>query len=1013
MKKRILSLLLAAALTLGLTPVSSALGYIPGPVETWPGGFLVRGGNELVGYEGEGGDIEIPEGITDVGSWAFDGNREITGVTIPQGVTTIGSLAFQYCSNLTQVSIPDSVTVIETSAFARTGLTSVVIPGSVEELGYKAFGDCQDLASVTLEPGLTQIGNSVFEGSGLTQVVIPDTVTSIGAQAFRACDKLTEVTIPSSVTYIEQSAFSTGDTVFNDGLTIYCEPDSVAAAYAEEWATPVLGTFDTDGSFVPDPEPEPSPEPSPTPSPEPSETPEPSPSPSASPEPSPSEAPSPGPEETPKSDFVIDEEGVLTRYQGTATDVVIPNSVKAIGGMAFNGTGLTAVTIPDSVKSIGGMAFYGTKLTDVTIPDSVETIEDRAFGYCKELVRVDLGHGVTTIGWEAFQGCGKLAAVTIPGNVRTVEHGAFGYCEELTQVDLGHGLTIIEGEAFRGCGKLKTVTIPDSVEKIGYRAFGHVYLQGTAGGAAETYEKEEQSEYLFISGTFVDGVFVPDEAVGEETKDKWMEWREVQTRREREVAMYTNSASYQEHLQQNQEYLDSDFYGFGKLAYAYIIVTDGVQAQSDEICQGLESDWDKVFAIHTWMTENIYYDYPDYYDHTGDVERSGTAQVMLDRRTGVCHGYSLLFQALCWAQGIPCNRNVGWTNAGFHGWNLVKVGDEWRWVDTTWDTFNAYYGDGAWEKGNTRLDYFLCSTEVISVDHATANDSGFLLNPIGLDPTGNVTEPYYQIYSDVQYGQDNYLIKDYYALAGFSDEELAEASKVRVEYGLTPYEREKKVTPKPSEGDSGSSSSGGGNRPSGGGGGGTTPTPEPEPTPSLFRSSFVDVRVEDWFCADVRLAYEKGLMKGTDDTHFSPYSNTTRATIATVLFRLAGERQGNAQAAFADVVPGAWYADAVAWASGQGVVKGYDENTFAPNDNVTREQLAVMLYRYAEPTQKSAKDLSGFADAGSVSSWAAEAMTWAVDKGIITGKGGGVLDPQGLASRAEVCAMLVRFMDLK
>lgn len=485
----------------------------------------------------------------------------------------------------------------------------------------------------------------------------------------------------------------------------------------------------------------------------------------------------------------------------------------------------------------------------------------------------------------------------------------------------------------------------------------------------------------------------------------------MQARREREVAMYKNSASYQEHLQQNQEYLDSDFYGFGKLAYAYIIVTDGVQAQSDEICQGLENDWDKVFAIHEWMTENIYYDYPDYYDHTGDVERSGTAQVMLDRRTGVCHGYSLLFQALCWAQGIPCNRNVGWTNAGFHGWNLVKVGDEWRWVDTTWDTFNAYYGDDSWEKGNTRLDYFLCSTEVISVDHATANNSGFLLNPIGLDPTGNVTEPYYQIYSDVQYGQDNYLIKDYYALAGFSDEELAEASKVRVEYGLTPYEREKKVTPKPSEG--GSSSSGGNSGSSGGGGGGDGTTPTPEPTPSLFRSSFVDVQAEDWFCADVRRAYEAGLMKGTDDTHFSPHANTTRATVATVLFRLDGEKQGNAQGGFADVVPGAWYADAVAWASGKGVVKGYDANTFAPDDNVTREQLAVMLHRYADPTRKSVKDLSGFADAGSVSPWAAEAMTWAVEKGIITGKGGGVLDPQGFAGRAEVCAMLVRFMDLK
>ena len=223
------------------------------------------------------------------------------------------------------------------------------------------------------------------------------------------------------------------------------------------------------------------------------------------------------------------------------------------------------------------------------------------------------------------------------------------------------------------------------------------------------------------------------------------------------------------------------------------------------------------------------------------------------------------------------------------------------------------------------------------------------------------------------------------------------------------------VTSSSSSGGGGGGGGGGGSsKPSGGsgGGGGTAPTPTPTPTPSTGMA-FVDVKAEDWFCANVKRAFEQGLMKGTDATHFAPNANTTRATIATVLFRLDGEKKGGVQAAFTDVASGVWYTDAVAWASEKGIVKGYDDTTFAPDDNVTREQLAVMLYRYAAPAEKPAKGLDGFADADCVSAWAAEAMAWAVEMGIITGKGAGNLDPQGLATRAEICTMLVRFLDLE
>lgn len=176
---------------------------------------------------------------------------------------------------------------------------------------------------------------------------------------------------------------------------------------------------------------------------------------------------------------------------------------------------------------------------------------------------------------------------------------------------------------------------------------------------------------------------------------------------------------------------------------------------------------------------------------------------------------------------------------------------------------------------------------------------------------------------------------------------------------------------------------------------------------------FTDVKADDWFFDSVHKAFQKGLMKGTSETTFDPTGTTTRAMVATVLYRMTGEQKTDVAGLFEDVAADTWYTEAVAWAAEKEIVKGYDEKTFAPNDNVTREQLAVMLYRCAAATAAADKDLSAFADAAAVSDWAVEAMTWAVDKGIIQGKGDGSLDPKGLASRAEVCTMLVRYLDMQ
>lgn len=178
-------------------------------------------------------------------------------------------------------------------------------------------------------------------------------------------------------------------------------------------------------------------------------------------------------------------------------------------------------------------------------------------------------------------------------------------------------------------------------------------------------------------------------------------------------------------------------------------------------------------------------------------------------------------------------------------------------------------------------------------------------------------------------------------------------------------------------------------------------------------TKFNDVSANDWFASAVDYVTGKGMMNGTADNTFSPKAHTTRGMVVTVLYRLENQPSTSA-ASFTDVASGAYYANAVAWANANGIVSGYGSGKFGPNDKVTREQLAAILYRYAQYKKydvSGAKSLDGYTDAQSVSSYAVPALQWANAAGIVTGKSGSKLDPKGNATRAEVAAMLMRFCE--
>ena len=170
-----------------------------------------------------------------------------------------------------------------------------------------------------------------------------------------------------------------------------------------------------------------------------------------------------------------------------------------------------------------------------------------------------------------------------------------------------------------------------------------------------------------------------------------------------------------------------------------------------------------------------------------------------------------------------------------------------------------------------------------------------------------------------------------------------------------------------------------------------------------------------WALEAIKYAYTNDLMNGVSDTAFSPDSTLNRAMLATILYRLEGEPAVKGRNTYADVAADTWYTDAVIWASENGIVTGYGEGKFGPTDNITREQMAVMLYRYAEykkyDTTVAGMSVKEYADYEAISEWALEAMAWANAEGLITGRTASTIVPSGTATRAEAATILMRFLE--
>ncbi len=295
-------------------------------------------------------DLIIPEGVTSIGSYAFDGCYGLTSVTIPNGVTTIGNNAFNSCSYMVSITIPNSVTTIEKQAFMNcNSLATITIPDGVTTIGVSAFYQCSQLTSVSLPNTLLGIQDATFYGcSSLTSITIPNGVKVIGKNAFQSCSSLSSVTIPNSVGDIFEYAFR------------YCS--SLISIIIPEGSLSISsGLFSgcTSLSSV----------------------------------------------TIPNSTTTIGKNAFENCT--SLTSVTIPNGVERIYESAFFGcTGLTSLSIGNNVIDIRRAAFYGcSSLSSVIIPNNVQTIAENSFSGCTGLTTLTIGKSINAIGSEAFNGC--------------------------------------------------------------------------------------------------------------------------------------------------------------------------------------------------------------------------------------------------------------------------------------------------------------------------------------------------------------------------------------------------------------------------------------------------------------------------------------------------------------------------------------------------------------------------------------------------------------------------------
>ena len=881
------------------------------------------------------------------------------------------------------------------------GFTTIAIPDTVTEIGDSAFEDCKQLSSVSWSSKLTELGSSVFSNcTSLTSIRIPDTVTDMGDHVFSGCTELKEVTLPNIRKNIVAGMFKNCTSLEKIVL-----PETVTAIRSDAFEG-CTALKDITWSKAPE---------------------------------------------------II--ESYAFQNCSALTDVTIPDSVKSIGyGVFSDCSALSAVTLPDGVKELGGQLFNNCDaLTTVTIPDSVTSIGEQVFYDCDALTTVKLGSGLTEIPASTFEHCDVLESLRIPRRVTT-----------------------IGDNAFKDCVKLTSITIPRSVTKISSNAFSYpkiLTIYGVAGTYAETFANENSIKFvdqqIKATAASLDKTELTinkgaaaqlNLSVTPENFTDIVDWKSTDTNivtvsdngvvkavgvgtATVKVTVGDVSATCQVTVLQpvtginlNKSSLTMDALGtFQMTASVYPdsandkritwSSSDPAIASVDENGlvtalkkgkatitaaamdgSGVKSTCEVTVSNTAYVcTDPAQLESPHNYDNScTDVwsyrlDGASSLNVTFDARTEMEDGFDYLY--ILDGSGKEVGKYTGKELAG----KTVSIPGDTVQIRMASDKGNNAWGfkvtsvtagsetcQHVWDNGKvtkepteteTGIKTYTCTlcgeTKTETIPKLTHEHN---YNAVVTAPT--CTEKGYTTHTCAC--GDSYVDTYTDALGHAWDSGKVTKQPTATETGVRTYTCTRCSATKTE----------------------TIPA-----TGSVdVTQMFTDVE-KNWAYPGIQYCVTHGIMGGMGDGTFAPTGTTTRAQIVQILYNLEGTPAVSGTTPFTDLTAN-WYKPAILWAYQNNVVAGTSPTTFAPDQPVTREQIAVILTQYMFHVLKmectwTPADLSTFPDGANVSSWAKEAMQDAVALGLINGTkasdGVVYLDPQGSAARQQVATILMNF----
>ena len=640
--------------------------------------------------------------------------------------------------------------------------------------------------------------------------------------------------------------------------------------------------------------------------------------------------------------------------------VDLPSSVQDIGACAFGGcTSMKSFVIPDGVSEIKASTFANcSSLEEIVIPDTVHTIGNQAFDGCSSMKSFELPAAITSIGNFAFQSCTSLEVFVVPVGINKLGAGMFRNCTSLVRVQLHDNITDIGMYTFLDCTSLESITIPGKVKEIGYSTFwGCTSLKSLT-----IEEGVEVIDDAFRGCTALESLILPST---------------VKTIKQ--YAFYEctglESISFNEGLTGISR---NAFSGCSSLkSLVFPTTLGGGSDNAFENCTSLESV--KFNGTLTTISEYMFANCTS----LKTVEMCDSIVNISERAFSNCTSLT----------DVKLSASLETIQAGaFRGTAISEI----VLPETLKYIYNPFYGcDNLTElrvpasvrtfhiqEPNVHMDVYFEGYELPAIRSAHRNPEAPLTYHVycNAQPANSADSYEWSTYMEIEliymHDYEDEWTVDFVATENSTGQKSRHCKHCLAKTDI--IEIAKKI--------------------------------------ELIDSSekFIDV-TESWAKAGIDYVVSYGYMNGTGNgSTFSPTGTMSRSMIVTVLYRIAGQPIHSGNNPFADVDDG-WYYDAVLWAYENGIVTGTSATTFAPNGDVTREQMATFLYRFAKYMgyDTSAKaDLTAFPDEGKVGSWAKDALAWANAEGLVTGAvvgGETVLNPAGYATREQVATVLMRF----